>query len=67
SPAVTVAEKNGRREAHVRIWELIWELHVGSTCMKGSGTQKRLWRRLVTGEAPSSLPNYSAAVGGGAQ
>ncbi|MCI28016.1 hypothetical protein A2U01_0049216, partial [Trifolium medium] len=45
----------------------IWELRVGPPCMKGSGTQKRLWRWLATVEAPSSLPNYSAVVGGGAR
>ncbi|WJX62544.1 hypothetical protein P8452_47529 [Trifolium repens] len=30
---------------------------------KGSGAQKCLWRRLVTGKAPLGTPNYSAAVG----
>jgi hypothetical protein len=38
---------------------------LGVACRKGSGAQKRLWRRFVTGKALLGSPNYAAEVGGG--
>ncbi|PNY05404.1 hypothetical protein L195_g001855 [Trifolium pratense] len=53
-------ENGYRREAYTQIWEL----RVGPTCTKGIGAQKHLWRRLVTGKAPSGSVDYSVAVSG---
>jgi hypothetical protein len=55
---VAVTENRGRREAHMRLWEL----RVGPTCRKGSGADKRLWMQLETGKAPLGSPKYSTAV-----